>query len=95
VTFTRRELREATGLGDTQLKVHLGRLADAELLGVSRSRSGQHVYGLAEGHEQGVGAATVANDRLAARRGARSDHEAFPLSLLLSGMSLEVRDAAE
>jgi DNA primase len=32
VVFSRRELREATGLGDTQLKVHLGRLAELELL---------------------------------------------------------------
>jgi DNA-binding transcriptional ArsR family regulator len=29
-SFTRRELREATGLGDSQLKVHLARLADLE-----------------------------------------------------------------
>ncbi len=30
--FTRRELREATGLGDTQLKLHLARLEDHEYL---------------------------------------------------------------
>ena len=29
-SFTRRELREATGLGDSQLKVHLARLVDLE-----------------------------------------------------------------
>jgi DNA primase len=29
-SFTRRELREATGFGDTQLKVHLARLVDLE-----------------------------------------------------------------
>jgi len=32
VRFTRRELREATGLGDTQLKLHLSRLEDYEYL---------------------------------------------------------------
>jgi hypothetical protein len=32
VLFTRRQLREATGLGDTQLKVHLSRLCDLELV---------------------------------------------------------------
>src|SRR5262249_8107538 len=30
--FSRREVREALGWGDTQLKVHLGRLVDLELL---------------------------------------------------------------
>ena len=29
-SFTRRELRDATGFGDSQLKVHLGRLVDLE-----------------------------------------------------------------
>jgi hypothetical protein len=31
-SFTRRQLREATGLGDSQLKVHLARLVDLEHL---------------------------------------------------------------
>jgi DNA primase catalytic core len=31
--FTRRQLREATGFGDTQLKVHLARLVDLEYVG--------------------------------------------------------------
>jgi hypothetical protein len=35
--FTRRELRDATGLGDSQLKVHLGRLVDLEHLTVARA----------------------------------------------------------
>jgi len=35
--FTRRELREATGLSDSQLKVHLARLCDLEHLACSRS----------------------------------------------------------
>jgi hypothetical protein len=33
-SFTRRELRDATGLGDSQLKVHLARLVDLEHLSV-------------------------------------------------------------
>ena len=32
VRFTRRQLREALSFGDTQLKVHLARLADYELV---------------------------------------------------------------
>jgi DNA primase len=35
--FTRRQLREATGLGDSQLKVHLGRLVDLEYVAVERA----------------------------------------------------------
>ncbi len=47
VRFTRRELREALGWGDTQLKVHLGRLASLELLWCARGQHGAHVYELA------------------------------------------------
>jgi DNA primase len=47
VRFTRRELREALGWGDTQLKVHLGRLAGLELLWCQRGPRGSHVYELA------------------------------------------------
>jgi hypothetical protein len=36
-TFTRRELREATGFGDTQLKIHLARLVDLEYVEVNRA----------------------------------------------------------
>ena len=39
--FSRRELRERTGWGDTQLKVHLGRLAELEYVLVHRGRQGQ------------------------------------------------------
>jgi hypothetical protein len=38
--FSRRELRETTGWGNTQLKVHLGRLVDFEYLVVHRGRRG-------------------------------------------------------
>lgn len=42
VRFTRREVREATGWGDTQLKVHLARLLELEYLIVRRAMEGQH-----------------------------------------------------
>jgi len=54
VRFTRRLLREAIGWGDTQLKVHLSRLVDLELLLVHRAESGTFTYELAwrgETHE--------------------------------------------
>jgi hypothetical protein len=35
--FTRRQLRDATGLGDSQLKVHLARLVDLEYVTVDRA----------------------------------------------------------
>lgn len=45
--FTRRQIREVTGWGDTQLKVHLGRLADLEYVLVHRMKAGQgHEYEL-------------------------------------------------
>lgn len=52
IRFTRRQLREAlqtngAGWGDTQLKVHLSRLVDLELLLVHRSESGSYTYELA------------------------------------------------
>ena len=40
VRFTRREVREALGLGDTQLKLHLARLVELELLGLHRTVRG-------------------------------------------------------
>lgn len=51
VRFTRRQLREAlhasgAGWGDTQLKVHLARLVDLELLHVHRTESGTYTYEL-------------------------------------------------
>jgi DNA primase catalytic core len=47
VRFTRRQLREALPFGDTQLKVHLARLADFELLAVRRLEHGGFCYELA------------------------------------------------
>jgi DNA primase catalytic core len=47
VRFTRRELRELLGWGDTQLKVHLARLVSLELVWVHRGAHGAHVYELA------------------------------------------------
>ena len=54
VRFSRRELREVFGWGDTQLKVHLARLVDLELVGAHRVEHGTgFVYELAW-HGQGV-----------------------------------------
>lgn len=48
VRFTRRDVRERLGWGDTQLKVHLARLVDLELVWVHRSeRAGAFCYQLA------------------------------------------------
>ena len=47
VRFTRRKLREELGWGDTQLKVHLGRLVDLELVCAHRVEHGQFLYELA------------------------------------------------
>jgi len=46
VRFTRREIRERTGWGDTQLKLHLARLADLELLLAHRGANGVFDYEL-------------------------------------------------
>jgi DNA primase len=46
VRFTRRDLREALGFGDTQLKVHLARLVDLELVDPIRTDHGGFCYQL-------------------------------------------------
>jgi DNA primase len=50
VRFTRREVREATGWGDTQAKVHLARLEELEYL-LLRRDAGRFVYELAWARE--------------------------------------------
>lgn len=47
VRFTRRSLREHLGFGDTQLKVHLARLVDLELVIAHRLETGGFAYELA------------------------------------------------
>jgi DNA primase catalytic core len=47
VRFTRRELREALGWGDTQLKVHLARLVALELVWAHRGPHRSYLYELA------------------------------------------------
>jgi DNA primase len=47
IRFTRRQLREALGFGDTQLKVHLARLVDLELVIPHRLEAGGFAYELA------------------------------------------------
>ena len=60
--FSRREVREATGLGNTQLKLHLGRLLEMEYLELHRERHGQRfAYSLTVGLE-GVSEAILAAD---------------------------------
>jgi DNA primase len=54
--FSRKEVRDATGWGDTQLKIHLGRLAELEYLLVHRAERGQgHVYELLYDGDGGTG----------------------------------------
>lgn len=58
VRFIRREVREATGWGDTQLKLHLHRLEELEYLLVRRDGT-RFVYELAWGGEGEAGAPFV------------------------------------
>src|SRR5690606_15229420 len=52
VRFSRRDVREVTQLGDTQLKVHLSRLVEMEYLHLMRDRHSQRfVYALSAGVE--------------------------------------------
>ncbi|MHB8660146.1 MAG: CHC2 zinc finger domain-containing protein [Solirubrobacteraceae bacterium] len=55
VRFTRRELRERLGLGDTQLKVHLARLVSLELVYAHRGAHGALHYELARNSDQADG----------------------------------------
>nr|WP_320133186.1 hypothetical protein [uncultured Holophaga sp.] len=58
--FTRRQLREALGWGDTQLKVHLSRLVDLELLLAHRGRQGKaYAYELVYQGEDEAGRARL------------------------------------
>jgi DNA-binding transcriptional ArsR family regulator len=54
VRFTRRELRAALGMGDTQLRVHLERLVELEYVALHGGRQGQRaVYALLFGGDAG------------------------------------------
>ncbi len=65
--FTRRQIRAVTGWGDTQLKVHLGRLADLEYVLAHRVRQGQaHEYELVYAGEGETGAPFLMGLRQAA-----------------------------
>jgi DNA primase len=55
VRFTRRQLRESLGFGDTQLKVHLARLVDLELVLPHRMDGGGLAYELAWHPDTGAG----------------------------------------
>ncbi len=57
VRFSRRDVREATGWGHTQLKIHLERLVELELVAIHRGRQGQgFLYELAYAGEGEDGA---------------------------------------
>jgi len=58
--FTRRQVREAVGWGDTQLKIHLARLAEMEFLLSHRGKQGQtYAYELLYQGEDGDGLAKL------------------------------------
>jgi PAS domain-containing protein len=58
--FTRRQVREAVGWGDTQLKIHLARLSEMEFLLSHRGRQGQtYAYELLYQGEDGDGLARL------------------------------------
>jgi DNA primase len=78
VRFTRRQLREALPFGDTQLKVHLARLADYELVIPHRAESGGFCYELA---------CTAADTATTANRSALKDSRSAPGRGLAGGWS--------
>ena len=55
--FTRRELRSATGLGDSQLKVHLARLVDLEYVATERAGPATSYELVATDHANGSASA--------------------------------------
>jgi DNA primase len=59
VEFTRRELREALGWGDTQLKIHLARLVSLELVYARRGAHGAYLYELAYSSDRAVDGALL------------------------------------
>lgn len=75
VAFTRRDLREQFGLGDTQLKVHLARLVSMELLHTQRGPHGVCVYTLAYDARRGdeLLPDLIDPDHTADRSGAEAD----------------------
>ncbi|MGH8040457.1 MAG: CHC2 zinc finger domain-containing protein [Rudaea sp.] len=81
VRFTRRELREATSRGDTQLKLHLARLEDHEYL-IAHRNGMRHQYELvfdgdvAASQRQAIGLLDVATLTTAERSGSGVDRSA-------------------
>ena len=64
VRFSRKDVREATGWSDTQLRVHLGRLAELEYLLVHRGARGQSFeYELLYDGDGSAGAPPLGTDR--------------------------------
>ncbi len=82
VRFTRRQLRESLSFGDTQLKVHLARLADFELVIAHRTASGGFCYELAwQPPADSSGDAATAPDR-SGSQGLRSGPGRLPAGSL-------------
>lgn len=79
VRFTRRELREALGWGDTQLKVHLARLVELELVWAHRGPHGGYLYELAwegGGEEPRLLAGLIDPERIDAVEAEKHDYDA-------------------
>ncbi len=89
IRFTRRQLREALPFGDTQLKVHLARLADYELIVSHRTGAGGFSYELAWQPEDAGDTPTIA-DR-SGQKGSRSGPGRPPVG----GWSAPGRPASE
>ena len=96
VRFTRADLRAATGVSDTQLKAHLGRLAELEYLLVHRALRGQgYVYELlydgdaqASVHLSGlIDTAALQNCGYDARRSAQNPEWSAPGRGVVGGQS--------
>jgi DNA primase len=89
--FTRRQLREVTGWGDTQLKVHLSRLADLEYVLIHRMKAGQgHEYELlydGEGEAGGRFVMGLTGPGIEAQAGDHADAEMHPYDAARSGQN--------
>ena len=89
--FTRRRIRELTGWGDTQLKVHLGRLAELEYVLVHRAKAGQgHEYELLYDGEGETGERFVmglTGPGIEAQDSAHNDAEIHPYDGARSGQT--------
>ena len=101
VRFSRKDVREHSGWGDTQLKIHLGRLAELEYLLVHRAERGQgHVYELLYDGDGSTGAHLIGLLDVAAlrvydkRRSGQERAQSAPGRAVVGGRSAAGRDGA-